>query len=79
MYKRVKTHKGMVNTHGVEYEPVATLSDKHGGLVHIVEDDHCYVCYIHSNELDGFVATHYIFPELHEALCSLPALNEVTQ
>lgn len=78
MYKRAKTHKKMVSIHGIEYTPVATLTDKCGGISHIVVDDGCYVCYLFSPEADGFVETHYIFPELHEALCSLPKPNEVT-
>ena len=77
MYKRAKTHKKMVNVHGVEYEPVATLTERSGGIVHVVVDDSCYVCYLYSPEVDGFVETHYIFPELHELLCSLPKPNEV--
>lgn len=77
MYKRAKTHKKMISIHGIEYEPVATLVDRHGGIAHIVVDDHCYVCYLYSPALEGFVETHYLFPELHEALCSLPKLEEV--
>jgi hypothetical protein len=79
MYKQVKTHKKFVTSSGLELEPVLTLADKYSGLVNIVLDDGCYVCYLYSEELGGFTATHYIFPELHQALCSLPYLNGVTE
>lgn len=73
-YQRVKPHKKMIAPDDTERIPVATLSDKVGGLVHIVVEDDCYVCYIYSPELNGFTMTPYIFPELREALCALPPL-----
>lgn len=79
MYKPIKTHKKFVNTVGEELIPVMTLADRHGGLAHIVVDDGCYVCYLYSEELEGFTITCYLFPELHQALCSLPNLVEVTE
>ena len=76
MYKVLKTpHKKFVSTNGVEYAPVATLQDTYGGLAHIVVDDNCYVCFLWSPDLDGFIETFYIFPELHEALSNLPKLE----
>ena len=76
MYKILKSpHKKFVSTNGTEYTPVSTLQDTHGGLVHIVIDDSCYVCFLWSPDLDGFIETIYIFPELHEALTQLPKLE----
>lgn len=74
LYNKVKPHKKFVAYSDVEYEPVATLTDKHGGIVHIVVDDNCYVCFLYTEET-GFVPTFYLFPELHEALANLPTLE----
>lgn len=76
MYNILKTpHKKFVDYLGTEHVPVSTLTDKHGGVAHITIDDGCYVCYLFSADLDGFIETHYIFPELHEALTKLPKLE----
>jgi hypothetical protein len=74
MFRQVKTHKKLTTTHGIEYEPVATMTDQHGGIVHVAVDDGCYVCFLYSDALGGFTPTHFIFPELHKLLCSLPEL-----
>lgn len=75
MYKPTKPHKKFVTEAGIEYNPVATLKDSHGGICHIVLDDGCYVCFLHTEE-SGWVATHYIFAELHAALSTLPTPSE---
>lgn len=71
MFKVVKPHKKFEAATGVEWEPVATLKDSNGGILHVVVDDGCYVPYLYS-EASGFVPTHYIFSELHELLTTLP-------
>jgi hypothetical protein len=76
MFKILKTpHKKFIDYLGTEHEPVSTLTDKYGGIAHISIDDNCYVCFLFSADLDGFIETHYIFPELHEALTKLPLLE----
>jgi hypothetical protein len=75
MYKLLsKPHKRFATAHGIEYTPVATLTDKFGGVVHIIIDDGCYMCYLYTEET-GFTPTFYLFPELHEALASLPKIE----
>ena len=60
--------------------PVATLKDEHGGISHIVEDDHCYVLV---NTCGGqsepgkeatnvFCTVKHWYPEAVEALKTLP-------
>jgi hypothetical protein len=75
MYKHMRPHKKFVTEAGIEYNPVATLKDNDGSVCHIVIDDNCYVCFLHTEE-SGWVATHYIFAELHSALTLLPTLTE---
>ena len=72
MYHVVRPYKKFEDTHGIEWEPVATLKDGNDGLLHVVRDDGCYVAYLYSVAIDGFVPTHYIFSELHELLKTLP-------
>jgi len=37
--------KQATTKNGSIIEPIATLKDEHGGISHIVQDDHCYVLY----------------------------------
>ena len=50
------------------WKPIVTLKDGHGGVYHIVNDDHCYVLI---NGAKGIV-TSWWFREAVDALKSLP-------
>lgn len=69
---------------GVQVQPLATLKSAHGGVAHIIEDDHCYVLVLMREfdlrgspeqkakpEYRGFAVKHW-FPEAVEALKKLP-------
>ena len=51
--------------------PIATLADEHGGMSHIIEDDHCYVL-INGGITHNFKMTHHWYPEAVDALKTLP-------
>jgi len=74
MFRRTKPHKKFVTHAGLEYEPVATLKDEYD-ICHVAVDQGCYVCFLYTEE-SGFVPTHLIFAELHEALKELPPLPQ---
>jgi len=60
---------------GSEFTPLLTLKNDHGGVAHIMEDDHCYVLTISAGRKDGRVQmTPWWFGEAFEAARSLPAL-----
>lgn len=74
MYKQVKTDESAVLYNGVEFTPVATLADEHGGRCQISVDDHCYV--LRLKQSDGkYKTTAWIFPEAFEVLKTLPPLK----
>lgn len=73
MYKPVETHPSVP---GWTTPPLLTLADKHGGVVHIVQDDGCYLCLL--LQPDGcYRPTPWIFPELHAALAGLPLFGKM--
>ena len=78
MFKPVKTHKKFTDIHGDEHIPVITLQERgvRTKTCHIVIDEDCYVVYIEAEGVIGFVPTHYLFPEVHAALATLPPLND---
>ena len=53
-------------------QPVATLKSEYGGVVHIINDDHCYVLLLDNTSGHGFVAVKHWFKEAVEALQGLP-------
>lgn len=75
MYRRVKTQKKFEALSGIDYKPIATLKDPHGGVCHVVEDDGCYVAFLNVDDV-GFVPVVHIFPELHSVLCELESLEQ---
>lgn len=53
-----------------------TLKDEHGGIVHVIKDDGCYLMVINSTLTDKvFTVAPWIFPEAFEALRKLPPLR----
>jgi len=53
--------------------PLATLKDEHGGVAHIIEDDHCLVLVLNAGRKDDRVQmTSWWFPEAVEASRTLP-------
>lgn len=52
-------------------EIIATLKDEHGGVSHIITDDHCYLLY-NGSEGGTFVPAHHWYREAIEALRTLP-------
>ena len=56
---------------GSEVEPVATLKDEHGGVSHIIVDDHCYVLVNGSNDRP-FNMVAWWYREAVAALRQLP-------
>ena len=55
--------------------PVATLKDEHGGISHIVQDDHCYVL-VNRGALSGkYLSVSDWYPEAVEAMKTLPTLK----
>ena len=52
--------------------PRATLKSEYGGVVHIINDDHCYVLLLDNTSGHGFVAVKHWFKEAVEALQGLP-------
>jgi hypothetical protein len=75
MFTKVKTSKRFKDSHGDEYEPVATLVNNHTTCQVAIVDD-CYVAFLHDDAFEGFIPTAYLFPELHEILISLPPLTQ---
>lgn len=64
---------------GAEVRPLTTLKDEHGGVSHIIEDDHCYVLLngIDKVCLDGTYRAEYVmvrhwYSEAVDALKKLP-------
>ncbi len=55
---------------GGELTPLATLRDEHGGVFHIIKDDHCLVL-VKENPEGCIMAKHW-FPEAVKAMKSLP-------
>lgn len=74
MYKKVETDKIAILSNGVEFEPVATLADEHGGRCQISIDDNCYVLSVKRGET--YKVTPFIFPEAFSVLKELPELNK---
>lgn len=73
MYKQVETYKEIQLDNSLMVKPIATMEDEHGGICHIIEDDHCYlVCLKFRN---GYRTTPYIFNEAFELLKTLPSLS----
>lgn len=58
-------------TNGSKVTPLITLADDHGGLSHIIEDDHCYVLINDSGSGKCGMSCHW-YPEAIEALKTLP-------
>lgn len=59
----------------VDFKPLVTLKNEHGGVAHIMEDDHCYVLTINAGRKDGRVQmTPWWFREAFEAARTLPPL-----
>lgn len=56
---------------GESITPVATLKDEHGGVLHIIVDDHCYVLTVGSRKA-SFRMTSWWNAEAVEALRQLP-------
>ena len=50
--------------------PLVTLKDEHGGVSHIIEDDHCYVLLNGSYDRD-FAMVYHWYPEAVEAMKTL--------
>lgn len=42
-YKVVGTHESATLNNGDKVRPLVSLEDEHGGVSHIIEDDHCFV------------------------------------
>jgi hypothetical protein len=59
---------------GAKVKPIVTLKDEHGGVSHIIEDDHCYVL-LNGSEEKGFAPTPYWYPEAVEVLRGMPPLD----
>ncbi len=71
MYKlQEKTDNEATMGGGYEIKPLVTLKDEHGGISHIIEDDHCYVLVNGSNSRP-FRMTHHWYREATEALIKL--------
>lgn len=58
---------------GVEFTPVATLKDEYGGVMHIMEDDYCYVLVLKCEV--GFRMTPWWNTEAVAALKVMPPLK----
>jgi len=66
-----KPDKEAIFGSGAKFEPVATLKNEHGAVVHIATDDHCYVlCKKWPDDTCRWI-THW-FKEAVEALKLLP-------
>ena len=72
MYKIQKTpDKEVTLRSGSIVTPVATLKDEHGGISHIIEDDHCYVL-VNGSTDRGFATVKHWYTEAVEAIKTLP-------
>lgn len=56
---------------GSEVRPVATLKDEHGGVSHIIVDDHCYVL-VNGSDDRPFSMVAWWYREAVAALQQLP-------
>lgn len=57
---------------GSTVTPVATLKDEHGGVSHIIVDDHCYVLINSAAEDGSFRMSYHWYPEAVEVMKQLP-------
>lgn len=74
MYRRQATPDPIaVMDLGGEVAPIATLRDEHGGVAHIISDDHCYVLILQREDGRCFNSDHW-FPQAVQALKGLPDL-----
>ena len=72
MYKLQETPDEIVTlNNGSEVTPIATLKDEHGGVSHIIIDDHCYVL-VNGAAERGFSSVNHWYPEAVEAMKTLP-------
>lgn len=55
---------------GAKVIPLATLKDQHGGIAHIIEDDHCFVLILGSEDRKFNMVSHW-FPEVVKAIYKL--------
>lgn len=68
-------------TNGGVVTPLVTLKDEHGGVSHIIMDDHCYVLVnervlVDSHSGHSFEMTAWWYREAALALAALVALTE---
>lgn len=70
MYKQVETAKAVTLEGGSKATPVATMKDEHGGEVHIINDDHCYVLCVKVGDVIR-TAKHW-FKEAVDVMKNLP-------
>jgi len=75
MFKWVDTDPEATLDNGVEFKPIATLADEHGGRCQIFIDDGCYVIAL-KQESGKYRLTKHIFPEVFQVLRHLPCLSE---
>jgi hypothetical protein len=75
MYKvQASPGKAIELKNGSVVTPVCTLKDEHGGISHIIIDDHCYVLVNRSDER-GFATVKHWYPEAVAAMADLPRLH----
>lgn len=66
-----KPDKSITLKTGSEVTPVVTLRNEHGGVSHIIKDDHCYVL-VNGSESKGFGTVKHWYSEAVEAMKGLP-------
>jgi len=72
MYKIQETPDEKVTLRNGSVEtPVATLKNEHGGISHIIENDHCYVL-VNGSVDGGFATVKHWYAEAVEAIKTLP-------
>lgn len=75
MYRQIQTYDAIEMYNGSMMSPIVSLEDiSSKQLVHIINDDHCYVCCIR-NEQGTYSHMTHIFKELFEMLVKLPTPN----
>jgi hypothetical protein len=52
--------------------PIATLKDEHGGVSHIIEDDHCYVLINNCGDEGSFRMSKHWYADAIDAVKQLP-------
>lgn len=72
MYKRIESPIKIQMKNGEHVKPILSLEDDLSGQsVHVINDDHCYVCCL-KNRYGSYEHTSYIFTELFNELIKLP-------